>query len=62
LLGSGAEKKDDTPRANSEYLLQKWSKKWEAYVDVAKLEEVEDGDKVTVIPKPAKAYSVSCQS
>lgn len=46
LLGSGAGKEDVTkPLTCSEYLLQKWSQKWGAYVDVAQLKEVEDGDK-----------------
>ena len=41
------------------YLLQKWSNKWGAYVDVSTADEVDDGDKLTVIPKPAKSIPVS---
>ena len=63
LLGSGAEKGDSTEQlACLEYLLQKWSRKWGAYVDVTQLEEVEDGDKLTAIPKPTGDNSVSLQT
>ena len=44
-------------RGNNYYLVQKWSKKWNDFVDLLDLNEVEDGDKLTVIPKP---IVVSC--
>ena len=59
LLGSANKDDDAKPPADSEYVLQKWSQKWGVYIDVTKLEEVEDGDKLTAIPKPTRAYSVS---
>ena len=31
------------------YILQRWALKWETYVDVTDLEQVEDGDRLTVI-------------
>ena len=39
------------------YLLQRWSKKWGAFVDVKDAEEVKDGDKLTAVPvySPATA-------
>lgn len=48
---------DDKPRVG--YLLQKWSDKWGAYVDVTSEDEVHDGDKLTVVPKPDKSIPVS---
>ena len=34
------------------YLLQRWSSKWRAFVDVTELGEVVDGDRLTVVYKP----------
>ena len=36
----------------SAYLLQKWSDVWSAYIDVEEIDDLEDKDKVTVVPKP----------
>lgn len=51
---------DDLPSGRSRggrslpdvYLLQKWSKQWDCYVDVAHCNEVCDGDRLAVIAKP----------
>lgn len=40
------------------YLLQKWSKLWDCYVDVAHCNEVADGDKLAVIAKPKPRSNV----
>ena len=37
----------------------KWSKKWQMYVDVTTVGEVEDGDKPLVIPKPGNLTLVN---
>ena len=34
--------------ARTSYLLQRWSNKWEEYVDVSDTSEVQDGDRITV--------------
>ena len=34
------------------YILQRWLKKWQAFLDVSNESEIVDGDKLTVIPKP----------
>lgn len=34
------------------YLLQKWSPQWDCYVDVRHVNEVQDGDRLTVVGKP----------
>ena len=34
------------------YILQRWSEKWQAFIDVSNESEIVDGDKLTVIPKP----------
>ena len=36
----------------SVYLLQKWSDVWGTYVDVEEIDDLEDKDKVTVVPMP----------
>ena len=54
---------NDPEQSNAEprvgYLLQKWSQKWDAYMDVITVDEVDDGDKLTVTLKPAKSKSIS---
>ena len=34
------------------YLLQKWSPQWDCYIDVHHVNQVQDGDKLTVVAKP----------
>ena len=34
------------------YILQRWSEKWQPFLDVSNESEIVDGDKLTVIPKP----------
>ena len=34
------------------YLLQKWSPQWDCYVDIRNTNEIHDGDRLTVVPKP----------
>ena len=45
------EESDDTGNS-SVYLLQKWSNTWGAYIDVEGIDDLEDRDKVTVVPMP----------
>ena len=51
------------------YVLQKWSSKWDTYVDVADVGEINAGDRLTVVAKPTgspqdsvsqKTCSVAC--
>ena len=39
------------------YILQRWSPKWEAFVDVSSVGEICDGDRLSVTPKPAEKRS-----
>jgi len=32
-----------------EYILQRWEQKWNCFIDVASMEEVKEGDKLTVV-------------
>ena len=43
------------------YILQRWSDKWQAFIDVKEASEVSAGDHLTVVPcpKPAATSSVS---
>ncbi len=34
------------------YLLQKWSPQWDCYVDIRHINEVQDGDRLSVVAKP----------
>lgn len=34
------------------YILQRWSERWNAFVDIDRIDEIKDGDKLTVISKP----------
>ena len=37
------------------YILQRWATRWETYVDVTDIEQVKDGDRLTVIPQENSA-------
>lgn len=41
------------------FLLQKWSTKWDAYVKIEVLEEIQEHDKVSVTRKPVVSPKVS---
>ena len=34
------------------YILQRWSERWKAFIDVESINEIKDGDKVSIISKP----------
>lgn len=36
----------------SDFLLQRWCTKWEAFVDVKALQDLSDGDRLSVVRKP----------
>ena len=42
------------------FLLQRWSQKWNAFIDVASVEDVKDADKITVVPAFAPACEKCC--
>ena len=46
--------------ASNEYLLQLWSSKWNAFIDVSNVSEIEDHDKLTVICKPTAGSPQVC--
>ena len=35
------------------YILQKWSDKWNAFIDVTDTDQIVDGDRLTIIPQDA---------
>ena len=41
------------------FLLQKWSVRWNAFVNVERLGEVCDGDRISAVPKPVSTLKVS---
>ena len=51
LSGEGGCKSANTG-SSSVYLLQKWSTTWGTYIDVEEIDDLEDRDKVTVVPMP----------
>lgn len=54
-LGLGT---DSPPSIGSIYILQRWNSAWEAFVDVRCVEELQNGDKLTVVNQPhARAQS-----
>ncbi len=48
----------DDDLGGSPYILQRWSAKWNTYVDVYALNEIQDQDQITVIPKNFKESEV----
>ncbi len=42
----------DSSNERDVYILQKWSPQWNCFVDVRHLNEVSDGDRLTVVGKP----------
>lgn len=66
LCGSGlsSEEKNDI-KDKEVFLLQRWSTKWQTFVDVSATEEIISGDKLTVAPKslmesPKKVREQEC--
>ena len=45
--------------ANDVYILQRWASRWETYVDVSDLEQIEDGDRLTVVRQQQEDRSTS---
>ena len=43
---------DETVRGKRQYIVQRWSNDWNCFVDVIAMEEIKDGDRLVVIPKP----------
>lgn len=41
----------------TKYILQRWEHKWNCFIDVSNMEEVKDGDKLTVVLKPGNESS-----
>ena len=40
------------------FLLQRWSLKWNAFIDVQSVDNINDGDKTMVVPAFAPSYGV----
>ena len=41
------------------YILQRWCVKWKTHVNVERIEEIQDGDRLTVVAKPSTKEIVS---
>ena len=57
VLSSSVSKEHSSQKV---YILQRWSKKWKAFVDVTDVKQIVDGDRLTIarLPfSPAKAAS-----
>ena len=46
---------ESEPSTCNKYILQRWEHKWNSFVDVSSIEEVNNGDRLTVVLKPGKA-------
>ena len=44
---------------NNMYILQRWEGKWDCFIDVSSIEEVKNGDRLTVVLKPGKEQNGS---
>ena len=42
----------------NEFLLQRWSVRWNAFVDVQRVSDIQDQDRLTCIPKPGLSPQV----
>ena len=42
-------------RSEVTYLLQRWNSEWGCYVDVQRVDEIQDMDKVTVVTQPVNS-------
>ena len=49
---------NDGRQSDVTFLLQKWSVKWNAFMNVEWLGEVCDGDKISAVPTPVSALKV----
>ena len=47
--------------APGSFLLQRWSSTWNAFVDVESYQDIEDQDKITVVPMSAACISPQVQ-
>ena len=46
---------DSDLAAENVYFLQRWFHKWDAYIDVTDLEEIQSEDRLTIIVKPSQS-------
>lgn len=53
-----------SPSSSKGYILQRFSVKWDTFIDVDAAEEVSTGDRLTVVPRPAseKSYGQTAES
>ena len=47
------------PRSSETFILQRWCVKWKIHVNVERIEEIQDGDRLTVVSKPSTKAIVS---
>jgi len=59
LLPFQYHEEDSTSSKKVMYLLQRWSDKWDAFVDVMETDEVKDGDRLTVVSRGSNASTGS---
>ena len=42
---------------HSQYLIQKWSTRWNCYINIDDISDVNDGDKLLLVPKTATSVN-----
>ena len=55
------EGESSTCTSNTKYILQRWEHKWNCFIDVSNIEEVKNGDRITVVLKPGKEQTGSAE-
>ena len=55
FLALQTDSESDLAELTDVYFLQRWSHKWSTFVDVADAEEIQSGDRLTVVAKPSKS-------
>lgn len=55
FLALQTDNESDLAELTDIYFLQRWSQKWSTFVDIADIEEIQSGDRLTVVAKPSKS-------
>ena len=53
------ESESSTCKCNSKFILQRWEHKWNCFIDVSDIEEVKNGDRLTVVLMPGKEQTTN---
>ena len=46
---------------SNKYILQRWEQQWNCFIDVFNIEEIKNGDRLTVVLKPGKEKTGSAE-